>query len=74
MSMAFVHDLLYQSEGLAEIDFNEYIQTLTSHIFRSYTENIGGCQPKYQYQGISYALRVPPGGRSATTTRTVGDL
>jgi PAS domain S-box-containing protein len=34
-TMALVHELLYQSEDLARIDFNEYIRNLTSYLFQS---------------------------------------
>jgi len=35
-SMALVHEKLYQSEDLAQIDFGEYIHTLASHVFDSF--------------------------------------
>ena len=35
-AMATIHEKLYQSEDLAEIDFGEYLKTLTSDISRSY--------------------------------------
>lgn len=35
-SMALIHEKLYQSESIVGIDFAEYIQHLTTHLFRSY--------------------------------------
>jgi len=35
-SMALIHEKLYQSESLAKINFNEYLQDLTTDIFHSY--------------------------------------
>ncbi len=37
MSMALIHEKLYQSKDLAKIDFAEYIQTLSSQIMRTYS-------------------------------------
>jgi len=36
MSMALIHEYLYQSEDLARIDFNEYIRNLTGYLSQSY--------------------------------------
>jgi len=35
-SMALIHEKLYQSKDMANIDFAEYVQSLTSYLFYSY--------------------------------------
>ncbi|MCK4765003.1 MAG: PAS domain S-box protein [Candidatus Aminicenantes bacterium] len=37
MAMALVHEKLYQSEDLSRINFREYIQSLTRHLFDTYS-------------------------------------
>ncbi|MEW5867707.1 MAG: PAS domain S-box protein [Chloroflexota bacterium] len=35
-SMAFIHELLYRSADLGQVDFNDYLQKLTGYLYRSY--------------------------------------
>jgi len=38
-SMALIHEKLYQSADLAKIDFAEYVDSLTSYLYRTYAVN-----------------------------------
>lgn len=40
-SMALIHELLYQSQDLARIDFGSYIHTLVNQLARTYTVSTG---------------------------------
>ena len=40
-SMAMVHEKLYRSEGLAEIDVREYLENLARNILIEYSEHLG---------------------------------
>jgi PAS domain S-box-containing protein len=39
MSMAMIHEMIYQSEDLSHINFSEYIRNLISNLFQSYGAN-----------------------------------
>ncbi|NJD77687.1 MAG: PAS domain S-box protein [Candidatus Methanoperedens sp.] len=39
MSMSLIHEKLYQSKGLARIDFDDYIRDLVTGLFQSYCVN-----------------------------------
>jgi len=49
-SMALIHEKLYRSENLAQIDFGEYVRNLTRDLFRSYSA--GGVTLKLQAEDI----------------------
>jgi len=54
-SMAFIHEKLYQSKDLANIDFNGYIKSLTDDLFRSYGAN-GKIALKTDIEGVSLGV------------------
>ena len=45
-TMALIHERLYQSDSLAQIDFEHYLRSLTRELFRSYS--IGGISLKLE--------------------------
>jgi PAS domain S-box-containing protein len=49
-SMALIHEKLYQSENLAQVQFAEYLRNLTRDLFRSYSA--GGVGLKLQAEDI----------------------
>jgi len=51
-SMALVHEKLYQSENLAQIDFGEYIHTLAYHVFDSFESLPQAVQLKVEADSI----------------------
>ncbi len=44
-TMAVIHEQLYQSQDLAEIDFADYIKRLVSNLFLSYNHQQSGIKP-----------------------------
>jgi two-component sensor histidine kinase len=40
-SMALIHEKLYRSANLSEVDFGEYIRNLTGYLLRSYRASLG---------------------------------
>ena len=55
-SMAVVHELLYQSENLREIDFADYIERLVEHIVYSNNVNKEQISFKLDISGVSLDL------------------
>jgi PAS domain S-box-containing protein len=55
-AMALIHEKLYQSSNLAQIDFQEYIKTLVQALFRSYDAHRHGVTFKCNVEPVSLAL------------------
>lgn len=55
-SMALIHEKLYQTKDMAQVDFNEYIKDLVNSLFRFYGININKIKPKIEVKGISLGL------------------
>lgn len=51
-SMSFVHESLYQSKTLSEVNFAEYIQNIARNLCHSYGRPEGGIEMKYDLQDI----------------------
>jgi two-component sensor histidine kinase len=51
-SMALVHERLYRSQDLAQIDFGVYIRDLAAHLVRSYGANLEHVDLKVDVDGI----------------------
>ena len=52
-SIALVHEKLYRSEDLADIDFAQYIPDLTTHLFDSYNVSSSQIQLKIQVDNVN---------------------
>jgi two-component sensor histidine kinase len=55
-SMALIHEKLYQSADLANIDFSEYLKSLAGHLYRSYGET--GCRVQLQVSAAQVRLGI----------------
>ncbi|HBB31308.1 MAG TPA: hypothetical protein DDZ80_21915 [Cyanobacteria bacterium UBA8803] len=55
-AMALIHEKLYQSDNLAQIDFQGYIQTLASNLYRSYGTNRDDVNLKIDVAPVSLAI------------------
>ncbi len=51
-SMSFVHESLYQSNKLAEVNFAEYIRNIARNLYHSYGRMEGGITMNYELQDI----------------------
>jgi len=55
-SMAMVHEKLYQSKGLADVDFKGYVKSLVSSIFSSYGASAAGITSIAETDDVSIGL------------------
>jgi len=51
-SMALIHEALYKSEDLANIDFSDYISRMTTHLLSLYREDSGEVSINQETEGI----------------------
>ncbi len=57
-SIALVHEKLYQSKDLANIDFSDYLKNLSNFIFSTYKLNIPGLNIDYYLDDIYLSVEV----------------
>ncbi|GBD94942.1 putative sensor histidine kinase pdtaS [bacterium BMS3Abin05] len=55
-SMALIHEKLYQSQDLANINFSEYIKSLTKYLFRTYGTADKNIQLAVDVENVALAL------------------
>jgi len=55
-SIALVHEKLYRSENLAQIDFAQYVPDLITHLFDSYNISSSRVRISYQVEDIALAI------------------
>ena len=54
--MALIHERLYRSENLAEIDFSEYIESLTRFLMSTVSGNRGRITITQDIQDITFGV------------------
>ena len=55
-AMSLVHEKLYQSKNLSNINFEEYIQSLTEHLHQSFAHSAERIQVKLEIENIAVEL------------------
>jgi len=55
-SMSFVHESLYQSKTLSEVNFSEYIQNIARNLFHSYGRREGGLSLDFDLEEVHLNL------------------
>jgi PAS domain S-box-containing protein len=51
-SMALIHEALYKSDDLSNIDFSDYISRMTTHLLSIYRESLGEVSIKQEAEGM----------------------
>jgi PAS domain S-box-containing protein len=55
-TMALIHEKLYQSEHLTNIDFTDYVRTLAHDLYRSYGISTGNIQLTIDIEHVSFGI------------------
>jgi PAS domain S-box-containing protein len=58
LSMALIHEQLYQSKSLSEIDFPEYIRQLAGNLFRSYGVSSSRVELKTEIENVALGVDI----------------
>ena len=56
LSMAMIHEKLYQSEGIHKVGFKEYIDDLAREVFASFGQDDGGIALKTEVEDIALGM------------------